>query len=179
MDWHFEEKKLRDGKAVRSRQWFAPADSWVKSKPVDSLIQINQPPAFFEAEAKEDSEEQVVSRVPADDDQPACPLCGDEFVIDFDDESEKWMCEESMHAQVMDIAAGVPVSKIVHVKCYTPGTVPVITMFSPRSAPTSPDFHSAPKRPLEAPVMEQEPAAKRVKSEPDLAPLVDIKPEPV
>lgn len=177
MDWHFEEKKRKAGNAVQSRQWFVPAQMWVSNKGEEPSQQA-PPPGFFE-EAPAAAQE--VSRVPVDDEQPICPLCGEEFEVDYDDESEEWMCIDAMVAQVRDIQAAVVLDKIVHVNCYTQGTVPVIT---PGSGPTSPDLHSIqppPKRELED-LDRTESGAKRIKCEqpanPEDEPSHKIKQEP-
>lgn len=152
------------------------------------LPAIGKVPSFFENQQQQSdrSEEKVRPRVPADEDQPTCPLCGDEFVVDFDDNTEQWMCVDCVITEVRDLANGVNVNRIVHRKCQTPGTVPVLVAPSPRSGPCSPDLHSQPlptgKRPLElqAGLVEQllregqealeneAVAAKRVKREPGL-----------
>merc|ERR1712216_262400 len=117
--------------------------------------------------------EAVVSRVEVDDDQLNCPLCGEEFDVIFDDDSEEWMCDGAMKAQVMTLGAGVPTEKIVHVKCYTPGSVPVVSATSPRSfdspdlrslAPSQPPASAAIKHPLTGPA-DAEPPPKKLKLE--------------
>eukprot|EP00658_Telonema_sp_P-2_P039043 TRINITY_DN27911_c0_g1_i2.p1 TRINITY_DN27911_c0_g1~~TRINITY_DN27911_c0_g1_i2.p1 ORF type:complete len:174 (+),score=41.24 TRINITY_DN27911_c0_g1_i2:236-757(+) len=160
MDWHFQEKKRASNSTVQSRSWFATAAAWVSSKGAEEAEP--PPPAFFKTE-EEGALAEVVSRVPVDDEQPTCPLCGDEFDVDFDDDTEEWMCVSAMVAQVRDIQAAVTLNKIVHTKCYTPGTVPVLAP----SGPPSPDLGGIqPKRALEpSDDLSELPEVKRVKVE--------------
>merc|ERR1711865_249518 len=109
-----------------------------------------------------------------------------------DDDSEEWMCVDAIVAQVRDIAAGVVLDKIVHTKCHTPGTVPVLVAQSPRSQPTSPMLDPAlsNKRSLEELSASAEqshnfdpesPPIKRIKAEPLASPpevpLFEAEPE--
>jgi pre-mRNA cleavage complex 2 protein Pcf11 len=119
LDWHFQQKrKEKSGvKKAFSRSWFVAANDWQQSKGgLISLVTMRQDGAMDtkgKSDEESSSDEKKPATVPADETQPNCAGCGEEFEQFHDDDTEQWLFNNAIKA---------PDGKIYHPQCYTPQT---------------------------------------------------------
>jgi hypothetical protein len=108
-DWHFKmkQREQRCKKELLSQQWFMTEDEWTKH--TDPLFNdlINSKP--FEVEIKQSAN--TIQNIPANNDQPRCPICNEKFDTYFDQEEELWMYTDTQK----DLTSGY----IVHTFCFS------------------------------------------------------------
>eukprot|EP01122_Echinamoeba_exundans_P009841 TRINITY_DN3543_c0_g2_i1.p1 TRINITY_DN3543_c0_g2~~TRINITY_DN3543_c0_g2_i1.p1 ORF type:complete len:362 (+),score=81.25 TRINITY_DN3543_c0_g2_i1:1709-2794(+) len=117
LDWHFQQKRKEKAGAKKafSRSWFVAANDWQQTK--GGLISlVNQKwDGATDMKGKSDeessSDEKKPTTVLADETQPNCAGCGEQFEQFHDDETEEWMFNNAIKA---------PDGKIYHTQCYTP-----------------------------------------------------------
>lgn len=93
MDWHFKRNRREKTKLKKpiSRSWFLETHEW---NAFEGREIFTQTAPFFEgAVRKEDDEEECVVR--ADDSQPACGMCSEEFEKFWDSDQEDWMYRDA------------------------------------------------------------------------------------
>jgi len=131
MDQLFQENKREReavGKAGASRQWFSTKSNWIQEFGEGKEQNATAASTFFDLEGEEEQKEEAseVSYVKADDEQECCPLCGERFTLYFEQTEEEWMYENAIQAQVQELGSAVPETRIVHLSCHVPGTVPMV-----------------------------------------------------
>jgi len=91
LDWHFRSNQREREKAKKafSRSWFPTLSLWSSETP-DPVI---------DAEDQENignNESILVSVVVAREEQPSCPVCGEEFNQIWDADLEEWFCTNAI-----------------------------------------------------------------------------------
>ena len=85
------------------RHWYLPRSEWILSSESSQNV-TNEP---FQEEDEQTKEEEI-KYTPADEDQPNCTICNEEFEQTFNEEKEDWMCVGAIRLESGDI---------VHQKC--------------------------------------------------------------
>lgn len=113
MDWHLTKNRrssnLKNRKEMSSRNWFVTDNLWLASA-TDAVPQFLQKMEENNlAETNHDDEK--APGVPADYNQRACALCGENFEDFYDEETEDWMYRGATYMNRSDFGS------IVHAKC--------------------------------------------------------------
>jgi len=105
LDWHFKQNRgdKRRAKVAHSQPWFVTADEWVQhdESRAEALITSTPFASMQQAAQAEATEEQKAAhekrvRVPADESQTDCAICGDAFEQVWDDDEDSWLYKNTI-----------------------------------------------------------------------------------
>eukprot|EP00010_Vexillifera_abyssalis_P004456 CAMPEP_0201556612 /NCGR_PEP_ID=MMETSP0173_2-20130828/56618_1 /ASSEMBLY_ACC=CAM_ASM_000268 /TAXON_ID=218659 /ORGANISM="Vexillifera sp., Strain DIVA3 564/2" /LENGTH=114 /DNA_ID=CAMNT_0047968989 /DNA_START=275 /DNA_END=619 /DNA_ORIENTATION=+ len=92
-----------------SRQWYIPADEWLRHEGHESRKLETTVTPFFVANKKEEQPKKVL-KCPANDAQKECAICDEPFETLWDNKTEEWMFSDAMVTNT---------GQICHPSCWT------------------------------------------------------------
>ena len=115
LDWHFQMSKraaliAKTQSGSKWQNWYWPAEEWIMATDVIFGVQNRTPSATAAAKAKGAASTGAAAKgytpasLVADDTQPSCAICAEEFKKEWSDEDENWMYREVIRLGAEEVA---------------------------------------------------------------------------